>query len=87
VGGKVTLPGSHLVDSPGNKLTQAHERPRSQCGRLEVITRGWEKGGGLFLELLSYSFLQGGIGAVHHGLGGEGQGRVDQVGVYHRHPR
>jgi len=87
VGGHVTLPGSHLVDSPGNQLAQTHESPRRQCGRVQVIPRGWVKGGQLLEELLSYPLLQGGIGAVHQGLGGESGGRVDQVGVDHGHPR
>jgi len=69
VGGQVTLPGSHLVDSPGHELAQVHERPRVQCGRVQVVPRGWEKGGPLLEECLSCSFLQGGVGAVHEGLG------------------
>ena len=87
VGGQVTFSGSHLVDSPGHELAQAHERPRVQCGRVRVVPRGREKGGPLHEECLSYSLLQGGVGAVHQALGREDGGRAHQVGADHRHPR
>jgi len=87
VGGQVTLSGSHLVDSPGHELAQAHERPRLQCGRVQVVPRGREKGGPLREERLSYPSLQGGVSAVHQGLGWEDGGRARQVGVDHGQPR
>jgi len=88
VGGQVALPGSHLVDSPSNELTQAHERPWVYRGRVQVVPRGWEKGGPLREECLSYPLLQGGVGAVHQGLGREdGGGGAHEVGVDHRHSR
>jgi len=65
VGGQVTFPGSHLVNSRCDELAQAHEGPRRQRGRVQVVPRGWEKGGPLSEECLSYPFLQGGIGVVH----------------------
>ena len=70
MGDQITFSGSHLVDSPGNELAQAHEKPRRQRGRLQVVPWGWEKGGPLCEELLSYSFLRGGIGVVHQRRGG-----------------
>jgi len=87
VGGQITLSGSHLVDSPSNELAQAHERARRQGGRVPVVPRSREKGGPPREECLSYHLLQGGIGVVHQGLGREGGGRADKVGVDHAHPR
>ena len=55
VGGQITLSGSHLMYSPGNELTQAHEGPRRQGGRLQVVLRSWNKGSPLREECLSCS--------------------------------
>ena len=87
VGGRVTLSGSHLVDSAGHEHAQAHERPQVQCGRVRVVPRGREKGGPLYEKCISYPVLQGGVSAVHQGLGREDRGRAHQVGVDHGHPR
>ena len=87
VGGQVAFPGSHLVDSPGNELAQAHERPRRYGGRVQVVPRSREKGGPLHEEFHPYPLLQGGVGVGHQGLGREGGGRADKVGVDHGHPR
>jgi len=35
---------------------------------------------------LSHCLLQGRIGAIHQGLGREGRGREDKVGIDHGHP-
>ena len=86
VGGQVTFPGSHLVDSPGEEFAQAHEGPRGHGGSVQVVSRRGEEGGPLLEEFLPYPLLQGGVGVVHKGLGGEGGGRVNKVGVDHWHP-
>jgi len=52
-----------------------------------VVPRSREKGGPLREDCLSYPFLQGGVGVVHHGLGREGGARAGKVGVDHGHPR
>ena len=49
VGGQVTFPGSHLVNSPGDELAQAHEGPRRQRRGVQVVPRGREEGGALSL--------------------------------------
>jgi len=72
VGGQVTLPGSHLVNSPGDELAQAHEGPRGQRWGVQVVPWGRELGGPLREECLSYPLLQGRIGVIHQGLGWEG---------------
>jgi len=54
---------------------------------VQVVTWGREKGGPFLEEFLSYPLLQGGIGVVHQGLGLEGGGRADKVGIDHGHPR
>jgi len=74
------------VDSHSEELAQAHERPRGQGGRVQVVPRSREKAGPLSEECLSYPLLQGGIDVVHQGLGREGGGRADPVGVDHGHP-
>jgi len=84
---QITFSGSHLVDSPGNELAQAHERLRMQGGRMQVVPRGREKGGPLRAECLSNPPLQGGVSVVHQGLGREDGGRAHKVGVDHGHPR
>ena len=86
VGGQITFSGSHLVDPPSNELAQAHERPRRQGGRVQVVPGKREEGGPLREECLSHSLLEGGIGIVYQGLGREGGGRADKVGVDHGHP-
>jgi len=87
VRGQIAFSGSHLVDSSRNELAQAHEGPRGQSGRVQVVPRGPEKGGPLRVEFLSYPLFQGGIGVVHQGLGRKGRGRADKVRVDHRHSR
>ena len=87
VGGHITFPGSHLVYSPGNELAQADERPRRSRRGVQVVSWCREKGGPLCEELLSDPLLQGGIGAVHQGLGRKDGGRADEVGVDHGHLR
>jgi len=85
--GQITFSGSHLLDSPGHKLAQAHETPQIQRGRVQVVPRGGEKGGPLREEFPPYPLLQGGVDAVHQGLGRDDGGRPHQVGIDHRHPR
>ena len=87
VGGQITISGSHLMDSPGDELAQAHERPWGQGGRVQVVPRGRKQGGPLREECFSNPLLQGGIGVVYQGLGREGGGLADQVRIDHGHPR
>jgi len=48
VGGQVTLTGSHLVNSPGDKLAQSHKRLWLQCGRVLVVVFVTGRGGAGF---------------------------------------
>jgi len=79
VGGQVAFPGSHLVDSSGHKLTQAHEGLRVQSGGVEVVPCSREEAGPLIEKGFPYSFLQGGVCVVHQRLSGEGEGRRKKV--------
>ena len=54
---------------------------------MQVVPRGREKGGPLREKCISYPLLQGGIRAVHQGLGREGGGQADKVRVDHGHSR
>jgi len=54
---------------------------------VQVVPSGWEKGGPLCEMCLPCPLLQGGIGVVHQGLGQEGAGQADKVGVDHGHHR
>jgi len=54
---------------------------------VRVVPQSREKGGPLREECLSHPLLQGGIGVLHQGLGQEGGGRADKLGVDHGHPR
>jgi len=87
VGGQIAFSGSHLVDASGKELAQAHEGSWSESGRVQLVPQGWEKGGPLHEQFLSYPLLQGGIGVVHQGLGPEGGGRAAKVSVDHGHHR
>jgi len=87
VGGQIALSGSHLVDSPGNEFAQAHQGPRGHSARVQVVSRRRAKGVPLLQQFLRYTFLQGRVGVVNQGQGGEGGGRVNEVGVDHGHPR
>lgn len=40
VGGQVAFPGSHVVDSSYNKLSQAHKRVGFEAAVVEVVLRG-----------------------------------------------
>jgi len=86
VGGQIAFSGSHLVNSPCNEFAQAHKRPRMQCGGVQIVSRGWEKRGPFHEERLPNPLLQGGVSAVHQGLGREGGGRAHEVRVDHGHP-
>ena len=86
MGGEITASGSHLLDSPSNKLAQADERPLRQGWRVQVVPGSQEKGGPPGLECPPYPFLQGGVAVVHQGLGPVGGGRTDNVRVDHGYP-
>jgi len=87
LGSQITLSGSHLMDSPGDQLAQAHQGPWGQGRKVEVVPWGREQAGPLREECLPYPLLQGGIGGVHQGLGRECEGRADKVTIDHGHPR
>jgi len=77
VGGQIALSGSHLVDSPGNELAQAHETPWGHGGSVQVVPQRRKEGGPLLAEFVPNPFLQSVVGVVHQGLGREGRGGRD----------
>ena len=79
VGGWVTFPGPHLVDSSCYELAQSHEGPRVQGGEVVVVSWCWEDKGPLLEEGLPDTLFQGGVGVVYQGPGKGGGGRRDEV--------